>query len=239
MSLGNALSHLTMLPFPSKKGIPLLHSVHYFPLIGAAMGSLAVLFFLWMRHMFPEPVACLLTVAALELLSGGGPLRGVAEWAQGRRTIPGHGFDSGFTLNLRGFVFPVLLVGLKMASLVMMPPEWRTHAVFVLPVIGHSAQTLAFVLSAFRFENPAARDLVTSRRCVRAGFWSATLMLLLFLFPWRAAVPALLLFAAIAVWGLRLLNMRSNGLTLQTVSFQSEFSEAAVMVLLVGMSRIV
>ncbi|HAO98601.1 MAG TPA: hypothetical protein DCQ83_00995 [Fibrobacteres bacterium] len=64
-------------------------------------------------------------------------------------------------------------------------------------------------------------------------------MLLLFLFPWRAAVPALLLFAAIAVWGLRLLNMRSNGLTLQTVSFQSEFSEAAVMVLLVGMSRIV
>ena len=40
MSLSNALSYLTVLPIPFKKHIPLNRSVHYFPLVGAGMGSI-------------------------------------------------------------------------------------------------------------------------------------------------------------------------------------------------------
>ena len=83
MSLGNALGYLTVLPIPYKKHIPLLRSIHFFPLVGAGMGSLGVLFFLGTRSVLPDFVACILAVVALEALNGGTQLRGVAEMAAG------------------------------------------------------------------------------------------------------------------------------------------------------------
>jgi adenosylcobinamide-GDP ribazoletransferase len=236
MSLGNALGYLTILPVPHKKRVPLLRSIHYFPLVGAGLGGVAVLFFLAARHYVPDTLAGLLAVVGTEILCGGAPLRGTAEMAQGLRTFPGHGFEHGFKPDPRGLLAAAAPVFAKTAALAAMPAEWRPHAVFVLPVLGRSAQTLAFVLSPFC--RPSPQDGVTARRCVRAGFLSVTLLLLLFLFPWQAAVPALALFALIAVWGLRWLNARFDGLTLQTVSLLSELSETAVMVMLAAMARI-
>jgi adenosylcobinamide-GDP ribazoletransferase len=238
MSLGNALGYLTLLPVPHKKHEPLLRSVHYFPLVGAGMGSLAVLFFLAIRHYVPNALACFLTVAGLEVLYGGTPLRGVAEMAQGRRTYPGHGFDPGFKLAARGLLSVAILLLVKVIALASLPRDWQTHAVFVLPIMGRCAQTLAFVLSPRLLPHPVSRDPAIPRRCVRAGLLSATLLLLLFLFPWEAALASMVLFALIAIQGLKRLNARFDGLTLQTVSLLSELSETAVMALLAVSARI-
>src|SRR3989338_3612382 len=103
MSLGNALGYLTILPIPYKKHVPLLRSIHYFPLVGAGMGSAAGLLFLGARSLMPDFVACLLVLAALEGLGGGAWLRGAAEMFRGLRTYPGHGFDPGFRWGVRDF----------------------------------------------------------------------------------------------------------------------------------------
>jgi adenosylcobinamide-GDP ribazoletransferase len=230
MSLGNALGYLTVLPVPYKKHIPLIRSIHFFPLVGAGMGSLGVLLFLGARSALPEVVSCILAIAALQALNGGTQLRGVAELAQGRQTFPGHGFDAGFKLNRRGYAAVAALLLIKSAALALLPSEWQPRAVLLLPILGRCAQTLAFILSPHRLPDPFARDATIVRRRVRAAFLSAALLFLLFLFPWRAALPALGLFALIAVGGLRLCNARFRGLTLQTVSFLSESAEAAVLV---------
>ena len=139
MSLGNALGHLTILPFPYKKQVPLLRSIHYFPLVGMGMGSFAVLFFLGIQHVFPNALSCFLTLAVLEVLTGGVQLRGIVEMIQGRRTYPGHGFDPGFKLDLRGFGIVGMMLFFKTTALILLPREWQTHAVFLLPILDHCA----------------------------------------------------------------------------------------------------
>ncbi len=237
MSLGNALGYLTILPFPYKKRIPLLRSVHYFPLVGAGLGSIAVLFFLAAKHFVPDVLACFLTVAGLEVLYGGIPLHGVAEMAQGRSTYPGHGFDPGFKLEMRGFAAVAAVLVVKTASLMVLPRELQTRAVFLLPILGRCAQTLALAISRHRLPKAVANDPKIARRRVRASLWSATLLLLLFLFPWRAAVPALIVFGAVVLWGLKFFNARFQGLTLQTVSLLSELSETIVLASLAAVAR--
>src|SRR4051812_337623 len=92
MSLSNALSYLTVLPVPFKKHIPLNRSVHFFPLIGAAMGSILVLSLLTFKLFLPTILACMATVALWESMTGGIHLRAFAELVDGRRTVPGAGF---------------------------------------------------------------------------------------------------------------------------------------------------
>ncbi len=232
MSLSNALSYLTVLPVPYKKHIPLLQSIHFFPLVGVGMGSAAVLLFVAARFFLPEVLCCLLAVVALEYFNGWVPLRGVAEMAQGRHTFPGHGFETGFKPDGRGVTTVVILLVAKVAALAVLPSLWQPRAVLVLPVLGRAAQTLALILSPHRLPDAHARDPRIHRRRIRALFLSATLLLLLFLFPWRTAVPALALFGLIAVPGLRLCNAYFHGLTLQTVSFVSESAETVVLLLL-------
>ncbi len=239
MSLGNALGYLTLLPVPHKKSVPLLRSVHYFPLVGAAMGSVAVLFFLLVTQYFslPNSFACFLTVVLLELLYGGAPLRDLAGMTQGHRTYAGHGLAPDFKLRATGLLIILCMLSLKTVSLIALPREWQTHAVFLLPILGRCSQTLSFVLSPLHHSKSLRRDKQIARRRVRAGLWSATLLLLLFLFPLRAAIPALALFALITAWGLKRCNTYFQGLTLQTVSLLSELSETAVLGLLAIAAR--
>lgn len=236
MSLGNALGYLTILPLPYKRRVPLLYSLHYFSLVGAGLGSLAVLFFLGTKHFLPLGAACFFTVVGLEVLYGGTPLRGLAEMVQGRRTYPGHGFDPGFKLKVPGVLAVTFLMLVKTLSLATLPREWQIPAVFMFPILGRSAQSLAFVLSPHKLSRPHAGNPRIARSRVRAGLLSATLVLLLFLLPWWAALPALILFALVAVGGLRLFNKRFKGLTLQTVSVLAELSETLVLALLAAIS---
>jgi len=130
-----------------------------------------------------------------------------------------------------------VLLLVKTVALMILPQEFQARAVFLLPILGCCSQTLALALSPHDLSRSHASDPKIARRRVRAGLWSATLLLLLFLFPWTIAVPALVLFGMVSLWGLRLCNARFSGLTLQTMSLLSELSETLVVVLLVVMVR--
>ncbi len=227
MSLGNAFDYLTALNVPARARVPLVHSVHYFPWIGAAIGSLSVLFFLAASSLVPNPAACLLAVLFPQALAGFTAWRGVGEMAQGHRTFPGHRFRPGFRWDARGFGVVLVIVLLKWAALMMLPHDWQVRAAFVFPILGACARTWAFLLD-HRIKEEVEPVLIGGRR-VRAGFLSAALLFLVLLFPPAAGIGTLLTAAVATLGALVLWNRTTDGLTLQTAAFVSELAETVVL----------
>lgn len=226
MSLGNAFSYLTILPIPYKRQVPLLRSVHYFPMVGAAMGSLLAILFVGVTSVLPHFVACLLVIALLEWMTGGQHLRAVAELAMGKRTPPGHGFGRGAPIfNRRGQLAMGLTLVLKAAALMLIPKAWQPYAVLLLPICGRCAQTLGIVFSRYRRPEADKLDAAVVRRRIRAVFFSALLGFLLFLFPLRiGAILALEYVLALTLF-YRIMNARNQGLTVQTLGSAAQLSE--------------
>jgi cobalamin synthase len=226
MSLGNAIGYLTAARVPARRGTPLVYSLHYFPWIGAAVGSLSVLLFLLADHLLPNGLACLLAVLIPQALTGWDSWRGVAEAVQGHRNHPGHGFHRGFRLKAPGWTVVGILFALKWLMLWSLPLDWQTRAVFVFPILGMCARTASFLGEPMR-RLPMTPALARSR--VRGGFLSGFQLFLVFLFPVRLALP-LVLIAVLAVRELlRRQNRRTHGLTLQTASCASELTEGLVL----------
>jgi cobalamin synthase len=229
MSLGNAIGYLTAVRVPARRQVPLAYSLHYFPWVGAAVGSLSILAFLVANRFLPNALCCLIAVLFPQFLAGWDPWRGVAERIQGHRNFPGHGFRAGFRLDARGFTALGSLLAVKWVALMTLPLDWQTRAVFIYPILGYCARTAAFLLSPVK---GVAKTPLLARRRVRAGFLSGFLVFLVFQFPARVALPMTLL-AAGAVWGMvRRQNRLTRGLTLQTASSASELAEVIVLALL-------
>jgi cobalamin synthase len=230
VSLRNTFAHLTAIRVPPRARVPLAHSIHYFPWMAAALGSLNILFFLAASRFLPAFAACLLAVIFPQVMAGFTPWRGVIESVQGVRTLPGYGFLPGFRADLRGVGVVAALLLAKWGALLMLPPDWRVRAVFVFPILGMCARTVAFLL-----ERPSGRDggAFAARRRVRAGFLTGVLLFLVFLFPARVAFAILVLGAAAVWWTLRTRNRDRKGgprgLTLQTAGLVSEVAETAVL----------
>lgn len=227
MSLSNALSYLTVLPIPFKKHIPLNRSVHFFPLVGALMGSLLVLAFLSFQALLPEFLACMATVALLEALTGGIHLRAVAELIDGRRTFPGSGFAPKPEYRWRGMTAVALVLFVKVAGLAHMRPEWQPFAVLLAPILGRSSQALGIIFSKHRLETAhGPKDPAVRRRQKRALVFTAVLLCCLGLFPWKAAAILTAGYFLVVVSAYRFLNRRMEGLTVQTLGSVAELSEA-------------
>lgn len=237
MSLRNVFAHLTALRVPPRGRVPLLHSIHYFPLFGAAMGSLNILAFLAVSQVLPNPLACLVAVLLPQLLAGFAPWRGVAEATQGVKTRPGYGFPPGFRPDLRGSLVASLFLLGKLIALLLLPGDWQVRAAFVFPILGMCARTWAFL------REPPGRGsggLLIVRRRIRAGFLSLASAFLVFLFSPATALVSLALAAATAGLLLsrrhpRAAKRRSDepkreGLTLQSAALVSEATEAALLV---------
>jgi adenosylcobinamide-GDP ribazoletransferase len=230
MSLGNAFSYLTVLPIPYKRKVPLLRSVHYFPMVGAAMGSVLAILFVGLTRFLPDVVACVAVVGLLEWMTAGRHLRAIAELAMGKQTFPGHGFDANLKLTPRGRIAVVVTVGLKALSLMFIPQAWQPYAVLLLPICGRCAQTLGIVFSRYRRPAEAQMDAKAVRRRIRALFISVLLGFLLFLFPLRIGAILALEYALLLMLFYRLMNARNQGLTVQTLGSAAEFSELLFLV---------
>jgi adenosylcobinamide-GDP ribazoletransferase len=228
MSLSNALSYLTVLPIPFKKHIPLNRSVHFFPLVGAGMGSVLVLAFLACKALLPIYLACAAAIAILEAMTGGIHLRAVAELVDGRRTFPGSGFAPKPEYHWRGVAAVILLLFVKVNGLANMRPEWQPFAVLLAPILGRGSQALGILFSRHRLA-PAGRppDPVARRRQIRALVFTLALMLCMALFPWRAAAILTAGYFALMMAAYRFLNQRMEGLTVQTLGSVAEITEAA------------
>lgn len=234
MSLRNALAHLTALRIPPRTRVPLSHSLHYFPWVGAAHGSLTVIGFLAVSEVLPAPFACLIALLLAQALAGFGPWRGVLESAAGRHTAPGHVFAPGLRPNLKGVLMVAGLTAAQWFALMILTPDWRVRAALIFPILGMSARTWAFLESARR-THPTPRGALLARRRVRAGFLSAVPLFLAFLFPARVALFMLALYA-LTVWlTVRVRHPRRAGaprrdLTLQTAGVVTQLAETAVLV---------
>jgi len=199
MSLGNALATLTFLPIPFRRQIPLAQSLHFFPLVGAALGSLTVLAYLGTLRYFPEALSCLVAVVLPEALGGWKFLRGVSEFKAGRRTDFGAEFDSPSKPGLQGFAIMAAVIFLKTSILFLLPLEWRIRAVFVIPILGRCAFTLAAILG--RFSESKSGKFLDNRRSIRAGMLCILLLMLLFQFPWRISLASMALFSIVTFGG--------------------------------------
>ncbi len=227
MSLSNALSYLTVFPIPFKKHLPLNRSVHFFPLVGAGMGSLLVLAFLAFQAILPGWLACAATVALLEGMTGGIHLRAVAELLDGRRTFPGSGFAPKPEYHWRGIAAAVLVYFVKVNGLAHMRPDWQLFAVLLAPILGRSSQALGIIFSKHRLETSRGpKDPAVRRRQKRALFFTAALLCCMGLFPWKAAAILTVGYFLSVVSAYRLLNRRMDGLTVQTLGAVAEFAEA-------------
>lgn len=229
MSLGNAIGYLTAARVPARRQVPLVFSLHYFPWIGAAVGSLSVLLFLLANRLLPNVLASALAVLIPQALMGWDPWRGVAESVQGHRNHPGHGFRSAFRLKAPGWTALGILFGVKWLALWSLPLDWQTRAVFVFPILGMCARTASFLLEPVR-RIPYTPLLARSR--VRGGFLSGFQLFLIFLFPVRVALVLLPVGALAVRWFVLRENRRTHGLTLQTASCASELTEVWVLVAL-------
>lgn len=228
MSLSNALSYLTVLPIPFKKHIPLNRSVHFFPLVGAGMGSVLVLVFLAFKTLMPIYLACLATIAVLEAMTGGIHLRAVAELVDGRRTFPGSGFAPKPEYHWRGIAAVVLLLFVKANGLAHMRPEWQPFAVLLAPILGRSSQALGIIFSRHRLETlRGPKDPNVRRRQLRALLFTGALMCCMALFPWKAAAILTAAYFALMISAYRYLNSRMEGLTVQTLGTVAEIAEAS------------
>jgi adenosylcobinamide-GDP ribazoletransferase len=228
MSLSNALSYLTVLPIPFKKQIPLNRSVHFFPLVGAGMGSVLVLAYLACKALLPGYLACAATVAIMESMTGGIHLRAVAELVDGRRTFPGSGFAPKPEYHWRGIAAVILLLFVKVNGLYHMRPEWQPFAVLLAPILGRSSQALGIIFSRQRLARAGAPlDQAARRRQVRALVFTMALMLCMALFPWHAAAILTASYFGLMTASYRFLNQRMEGLTVQTLGAVAEITESA------------
>jgi adenosylcobinamide-GDP ribazoletransferase len=227
MSLSNALGYLTVLPIPFKKHIPLNRSVHFFPLVGAGMGSLLVLAFLVFKAFLPEYLACVATVALLEAMTGGIHLRAVAELMDGRRTFPGSGFAPKTEYRWKGMASVAMLFFVKVSGLAHMRPEWQPFAVLMTPILGRSSQALGIIFSRHRLDSAKGPlDPAVKRRQKRALFLTAALLCSMLLFPWKTAALLTGEYFILMLAGYRFLNRRMEGLTVQTLGTVAELAEA-------------
>ena len=237
MSLSNALSYLTVLPIPFKKHIPLNLSVHFFPLVGAGIGSLLVLALLGFRTFLPNYLACLAVIALMEASTGGIHLRAVAELVEGKRTYPGSGFSAESNYGWKGIVVAALIFLVTVQGLAHMRLEWQLYAVLLTPILGRSSLALGIIFSRHRLDSAQGPlDQAFKRRQPRALYLTAALLFCMALFPWKVATILTVEYFLIMLLAYRYLNRRMEGLTVQTLGTVATLVEAGFLVTCAGLS---
>lgn len=230
MSLSNALSYLTVLPIPFKKHIPLGQSVHFFPLVGVGMGSLLVLAFVGLMAFVPPILACITVIALMEGMTGGIHLRAVAELVDGRRTFPGSGFGPRTEYHWKGLAAVVLVLIFKAVALAKTRTDWQPFAVLLAPILGRSSQALGIIFSRHRLSPKGRQDPALKRRQTRALFFTAALLCVFALFPWKVALILATQYFLLLIAFYRVLNRSLDGLTVQTLGSVAELVETAFLV---------
>lgn len=238
MSLGNAFSYLTVLPIPFRRNIPLGRSVHYFPMIGVGMGSILVLAFEGMKTIMPVPLACIGVVALLEAMTGGIHLRAAAELVDGKRTFPGHGFGPRSEYRWKGMLAVALILLVKGAALAQTRSDWQPFAVLLAPILGRSSQALGIIFSRHRLAVPGRPDPAIRRRQIRALLFTAVLMTVFLLFPWKVALILAAQYFLLIIAFYRYLNRSLSGLTVQTLGAVAEIAETGLLAACAVLTRV-
>ncbi len=225
MSLSNAISYLTVLPIPYNPQIPLNRSVHYFPLVGAGMGSLLLLCFLGFSFVFPPFIAAILAMACLEAAGGGSSLRALAQLLNKGKEEQLSTHDFRIPLGLAGAIGVVVVFVGKVLAVHWITPEWQNYALFLTPIFGRTSQALGLLFCKEFGVSPGADRGKNGPKRVKALVFSLGLLSLVFHFPLHLALGFLIGYLVILLIMYTGLNKRQGGLTVSTLSAASQVSE--------------
>ena len=247
-----ALQFFTRVPIPRWVGFEpwWLHAcARHFPLVGFVIGAVATAV-LWAGHaLFTPAVAVLLSMAASVVLTGAFHEDGWADTcdalggAVGRERALVIMKDS--RIGSYGAVGLVLMLGLKAAATLALPPAWAVAAV----LLAHTASRFAPVL-LIRFlryggdlEHAKAKPLaqqISALGLSVAALW--VLLLAVCLVAWRPAwwmaVCASVLSAAVGVlWCARWFQQRLGGYTGDTLGASQQITEVLILLSWVAAHR--
>ena len=147
-----ALRFLTILPIPASWAgdeHQLARSVKFFPLVGLLIGAIAAVIGWLVTQLFAMPVAAVLIVIALIIVTGGLHLDGLADTADGflsvstrQRTLE---IMKDSSTGAMGVIAIVCVVLLKVTAVASVASSQMIATVFLMPVAGRCA--MAFVMS--------------------------------------------------------------------------------------------
>ncbi len=208
-----ALQFFTRLPIPRWVGFEpawLHHASRYFPLVGSVVAAITALVYLAALHLWPAPVAVLLSTAAGIYLTGAFHEDGFADMCDG--------FGGGMTrdrvmeimkdsrIGTYGAVGAGLLVALKCALLSMMAPSAAIAALLLAhPLSRLAAASLIWKLRYARDEGkakPLAQEMSSAEFGIAAACVAVPALYLGMLgyLSWMTIGASVLAAAAGAIW---------------------------------------
>lgn len=238
-SLQDAVSFLTIVPFPCplvsfQPAERISRALAWFPFVGALIGAVgAGVVFLSAGH-WPYPIATLLGLAAMVVLTGGLHLDGFADTVDGLASWKDREAALQVMADSRvgalGAAAVVLLLGLKWSLLQAMP----TDALGRNLVLIHCVSRWAIVVSAQTFpyvpNKPGLGRLATDRKspaAVAAASCIAVGVALLCGGPWRG-IGAMVLAGLLLVGFNRVFLARLGGITGDTLGAVNEGVEVGL-----------
>jgi adenosylcobinamide-GDP ribazoletransferase len=144
-----AMQFLTIIPIPFAREWQegeMGRSMRWFPLVGLGIGGLLAALDRGLALILPEPLAALLLVTALAIITGALHLDGVADVCDG---FGARGGRERFLAVMKdsstgaiGVVGVVLVLMLKHQALLQLPPRLRIGAIVLFPAAARFAQVL-------------------------------------------------------------------------------------------------
>ena len=242
-ALQNAISFLTVLPFPcpmvgTRSADQMARSMAWFPLVGALIGAVGA-GTLWLISLrWSGAVAALLGLAAMTVLTGGlhldgfsDTLDGLAAW-KGREETLRIMRDS--RIGVMGAAGIFFLLGLKWLLL----QDLLSRGILSILVAVCTLSRLSMVLSAQAFPYVPGKTglgrLATDTRSPRSVWMALLLGIVIACFSLGPLEGLLCLAASVAVtWGFNLLCLsRLGGITGDTLGAVNEMVEVSLLLLL-------
>ena len=240
-----ALQFLTRVPVHTSvfDAAELNHSARYFPVIGALVGAIGALVFWVAAHLWPQPVAVLLSMAATVWLTGGFHEDGLADTCDGLGGAVSRERALAIMKDSRigsyGALGLVLMLGLKAALLNAQGPIMRTAcAIVVAHAVSRVAPVVLLALLPYAGDLEHAKAKPMAQQVHRAdvgialllaGAVAAALAVPLGTAPTLAALgAATLATAAMRRW----LRRRLGGYTGDTLGATQQGTEAALLLAL-------
>lgn len=234
-----AFQFLTIIPLPFRVRCDerdLGRSMALFPLVGLVLGGMLAGADLLLDGRVPRPVADLLLVTLLALVTGALHLDGLADVCDGLAARGGRERFLSIMKDSRvgavGVVGLILGIGLKYQSMAVLPPALKWQTLLLFPVVARFSQVLTAVKArSARSEGLGAAFVsgVGIMQFVSAVIFTAAAGMALVGLSWLWV----LLFLSFGTFGIRsYFEQRLGGITGDIIGFSSELNEIAALILI-------
>jgi len=246
-SLFAAIRFLTILPVPmSWAGTEhhLAGSVKYFPVVGLLIGVICAVVAWLVTPFFVMPLAAVLIVIALIVITGGLHLDGLADTADGFLSVSSRQRSLEIMKDSHtgamGVIAIVCVVLVKITALAAVGESRLLGTVLLMPVAGRCAQVFAISVLPYIRDESGLGSVFCKNRTILNGIWAvAAVVVIGWLLLGSAgiagaggAVLVMVLFAIYCHW-------KIGGITGDTIGAISELTEAVVpLAVLVSLAKL-